>query len=167
MKYSELRPAIKSGDVLAWSEGGWTTLHDIEVSIVRMVTQSEFAHVGVAYVVGGRVFVVEAVCPLIRIFPLSKELPFYYLRTPNAWWNDNSEFKLLSRVGLPYSKWEAIKAFFTKDTNGQMVWECAKLVNQTLLEFDSGFDDINDTPTAVVKYLMNKHNIPLVYVNDD
>lgn len=166
MKYVDIRPQIKSGDVLAWSEGGWTNMHDIQVSLVRMFTQSEYSHVGMAYVVGGRVFVVEAVCPLIRIFPLSKLTPFYYMPTPKSWWTDETEATLLSRVGLPYSKWEAIRSFFTKDTDGQSVWECAKLVNKTLIEFDSGFDHIHDTPTATVKYLQAAHSLPIMYVEN-
>lgn len=164
MKYSELRPTIKSGDVIAWSEGGWTSLHDIQVSLVRMFTRSEYSHIGICYVIGGRVMVVEAVVPLVRIFPLSKLLPFYYIRTPNSWWSEKAEELLLSRVGEKYSKWEAIRSFFTKDTNNEQVWECSKLVNRTLMEFDSGFDNLNDTPTASIKYLMDEHNLSLVYV---
>ena len=164
MKYVELRPTIKSGDVLAWSEGGWTNWHDIQVSVVRMLTQSEYSHVGLAYVIGGRVFVVEAVVPLIRIFPLSKLTPFYYVRTPDNWWSDNAEEKMLSWVGLPYSKWEAIKSFISTDTNGDSVWECAKLVNRTLTEFDSGLDEIHDTPTQTIKYLLETHDLTIQYV---
>jgi hypothetical protein len=166
MKYSVLRPTLKSGGVIAWSEGGWTNLHDIEVSIVRMITESEFSHVGVVWRPEGsqRVFIVEAVCPLIRIFPLSKLLPFYYLKTPIEWWSSNSEEVLLSRVGQKYSKWDAIKAFFKKDLDGNRTSECAMLVNKTLVEFDAGFNKVLDTPTKVVKYLMDEHSIPLIYV---
>lgn len=165
MNYLDLRPIIKSGDVLAWSEGGWGSLHDIECSIVKMVTGSEFNHVGVAYVVGGRVFVVEAVVPLIRIFPLSKLTPFYYIRTPENWWTPRTEEFLLSRVGLPYSKWEAIKSFFSKDTDGELVWECAKLVNRALMEFDARFDNINDTPVKTIDFLMKNHDGRITYVS--
>jgi hypothetical protein len=164
MQYSNIRSTIKSGDVIAWSEGGWSNWHDIQVSIVRMFTESEYSHIGVAYVVAGRVFVVEAVVPLIRIFPLSKLTPFFYFKAPDTWWSDKMEEELVSKVGLPYSKLEAIKAFMGMNTDGTENWECAKLVNKTLMTADAGFDAVKDVPTDIVKYIMDKYNIPAVYV---
>jgi hypothetical protein len=163
VKYQDIRSQIKSGDVIAFSHGGWDNIKDIEVSIVRMATESDYSHVGVALVFGGRVFIVEAVEPLVRIFPLSKLTPFYYLKTSFVW-TDDAETTLLERVGYPYSKVEAIKAFFTTDTNSETVWECAKLVNRTLMSFDKGFDALHDTPTDTVKYLISQHNCSIQYI---
>jgi hypothetical protein len=168
MKYGDLRSTIKSGDVIAWSEkGSWKfgeIIKSIELNIVRMFTESEYNHIGVVYVVGGRVLIVEAVVPAVQISQLSDRTPFYYIRTPDGWWTSNTEKTLLARVGMPYSKLEAIRAFFTKDTQGNYTWECAKLVNKTLMEFDPGFEQLHDTPTATVKYLLDKHSLPLVYI---
>lgn len=163
MKYTDARPQLKSGDILAWSEGDWKSWRGIQLMIVRIGTQSTYNHVGVCLVLGGRVFVVEAVTPLIRIYPLSKELPFYWIKSPFAW-TEEAEAKLLEHVGLPYSKWEAIKAALTKDTNGSSSWQCAKLVNRTLMVFDKSFDDINDTPAATVNKLMDDYSCSLTYV---
>ena len=164
MKYSDLRSRIQTGDVLAWSEGGsWLSWRNVQLNLVRMGTMSDYNHVGLAYVLAGRVFVVEAVVPEIRIFPLSKELPFYYIPTPFRL-NEEQEAKLMGRVGLPYSKWLAIKSAFTKNTEGEKEWECAKLVNETLTDFDPGFDLLNDTPAATVHYLMAKHSCPVEIV---
>lgn len=157
-RYSDIRESIKTGDVLAWSEGGsWNSWRNIQLNLIKLVTQSRYNHVGIAYVVGGRVFVVEAVVPFIRIFPLSRLTPFYLLST-NFNINRDTEESLLAKVGLPYSKWEAIKSVFTKDTNGQEVWECAKLVNQTLKTFDAEFDNLHDTPGALVNYLVDHYD---------
>jgi hypothetical protein len=165
MKYADIRSKIQTGDVLAWSEGGkWNSWRNFQLNLVKMGTMSQYNHVGLAYVLAGRVFVIEAVVPLIRIFPLSQVLPFYYIPTEFRL-NEEQEAKLMSRVGLPYSKWEAIKAAFSKDTNGQKVWECAKLINQTLMDFDPGFDDLNDTPQASVEYLMSKHDCPVTLID--
>jgi hypothetical protein len=164
VQYSEIRSKIQTGDALAWSEGGsWASWRNIQLNIVKMGTMSQYNHIGVAYVLAGRVFVVEAVVPLIRIFPLSKVLPFHYIATPFRL-NDVQEAKLLSRVGLPYSKWEAIKAAFSKDTNGEAVWECAKLANNTYSDFDPEFADLYDTPHATVQHLMEKHNCSPIYI---
>jgi hypothetical protein len=166
MKYSELRETIQTGDLLAWSEGGkWNSWRNIQLNLVRMGTMSDYNHVGVAYVVSGRVFVVEAVVPYVRIYPLSKLLPFYYIRT-NFRTTDATEEKLLQYIGTPYSKWEAIKAAFTKDTNNTKVMQCAKLVNDLFTEFDIGYKGINDTPEAVVNYTLDNSNSPINYIKE-
>ena len=55
--------------------------HDksIAVCLEGMFTRSTYAHVGLAWVIGGRVFVLEAVKPRLRIYPLSKYANFYLL----------------------------------------------------------------------------------------
>lgn len=162
--YEQRRNEIKTGDILAWSHGGnWNSWKNLQLNLIRMSTMSEYTHVGIAYVMDGRVFIIEAVIPEIRISILSKELPCFLLKTPFEFKDEHKE-KLLSKVGLPYSKWEAIKSVFTKDTNGQSVWECAKLVNQTLKDFDIGFDDMHDTPSNVVRYLQEKHGCELLFI---
>lgn len=164
MKYEDIRPIIKSGDILAWSEGSWTSFSGIQNNIIRIFTRSEYSHVGVAYVAGGRVFVIEAVVPMIRIFPLSKLLPFYHFESPDNWWSTDIEESYLNKVGKPYSKVEAIKAFLGYSTDGEEQWECAKLINRVLMNVDKDFDKQPDTPTAVVKFIQSKYNIPAVYV---
>lgn len=163
MNYQEVRSTIKTGDVLAWSGGSWTTLQGIQLNIVRMFTRSTFDHVGVALVIGGRVFVVEAVVPTVRIFPLSKVLPFYYVRVPFDATADMEQV-MMDLVGRPYSKIEAIKAFFTKATTSTTVWECAKLVNEVLAVADSRFKGIHDTPAETMRILQEELHCNTVFV---
>jgi hypothetical protein len=111
MNYSEHRNNIKSGDVLAWSHRGWRSLYDIKIQIVRLATRSEYSHVGIAWVVGGRVFVIEAVEPRARIFPLSKLGNFYHVPM-GANWDGRVEEAAISYVGAEYRQLHAIKAFF-------------------------------------------------------
>ena len=80
MIYKQARPMIRSGDVLAWSHRGIRSWHDLKIWLVRMFTRSEYSHVGTAWVVGNRVFVIEAVMPKVRIYPLSKLGDFYWLQ---------------------------------------------------------------------------------------
>src|ERR1035437_8655651 len=68
---------IKSGDLIAWTHKGWSPLYDIEMQIIRLATRSEYIHVGTAWIAQERVFVIEAVMPCVRIFPLSYLVPFY------------------------------------------------------------------------------------------
>jgi len=158
MKYQDVRGKIKTGDVIAWSYSD--TVID---SIIKWATKSKYNHVGVAYVVGGRVFVVEAVIPYVRIFPLSRMLPFYHLEMPYET-TENTECTLLNYVGKPYSIFEAVKSLFSTHTNSSTGTECSKLVNDVLVEFDQKFYYINDTPVATVNLCEQLSGKPAVYV---
>lgn len=83
--------------------------------------------------------ILEAVVPAIRIFPLSKLAPFYWISTNTIL----DEEAALSRVGEPYSKWEAVRGFFGK-TKKDGSWQCAEFVRDIL-----GMDGVS-TPSAVV-----------------
>lgn len=150
MKYNDIRTEIKSGDLLAWTHRGWKTWHDFKIQMVRMFTRSEYSHVGIAWVIAGRVFVIEAVIPKIRIIPLSHELPFYWVPMDAPWKQETEDFAL-SLVGKgEYSQWEAIKAGLGIDIDADnKKWECAEYVSE-VLKLD-GIDLGNiATPTAVV-----------------
>lgn len=47
-KYAESRDSIRTGDLLAWSHRGIKSFYDFKVWLVRLFTQSEYTHVGVA-----------------------------------------------------------------------------------------------------------------------
>ena len=112
MNYATARPLIRSGDLIAQSGGVWTSWHGIKVNIVRMFTRSTYSHVGLAWVVGGRVFILEAVKPKLRIYPMSK-IGDFYLMPMYAKWADTTEHLALEKVGVDYSELVAMQAFFT------------------------------------------------------
>ena len=148
MKYQDIREHIKSGDVLAWSHRSWKTWKDIKIQLVRFFTQSEYAHVGTAWVVGERVFVIEAVVPLVRIYPLSKLGEFYWLPM-DAPWREYTEVIALEKIGFPYSEVEAVKAFLSLPLDDS-VWECAELTAESAKA--DGIDlGKKYTPTAIVQ----------------
>jgi hypothetical protein len=124
MKYEAAREKIKSGDLLAWSHRGWRSWYDIKISLVRMFTASEHAHIGVAWVVGGRVLVLEAVTPKVRIYPLSNMSSFCWIPGFISW-SDEIENTALSYVGHEYSQWEALNAFFKRSPHPSKM-QCAK-----------------------------------------
>ena len=161
--YKEQRPKIKSGDILAWSHRGWRNWHDIKVQMVRMFTQSEYSHVGVAWVVGGRVFVIEAVMPIARIFPLSKLGSFYHVPM-EANWSEVAEEYALSHVGDEYSQLQAIKAYF-KSLGNDNTSECAALVI-SVLSRDGIFLNCKATPSAVI-LAAQEGGKQLLYVRND
>lgn len=148
MLYVDARPLIRSGDLLAFSGGSWATWSGIKVNIVRMFTRSTYSHVGLAWVIGGRVFVLEAVKPTLRIYPLSQCSDFFLLSL-KAPWRDLTEAFALKQIGVPYSEWVALQAFFRPLDKGN-VQQCAAYVRETLLVDGIDLGD-RSTPDAVVE----------------
>ena len=152
MKYEDVRPTITSGDIIAFTHTGWSSWSDIESQIVRMATRSEFSHVAMAWVVAERIFLLEAVVPEIRIFPLSNFKEFFLLRNCVPLSIEAEEFAL-SRVGEKYSKWEAIKGYFGRNRDDRY-WQCAEFVSSVLSR--DGIDlPGKDTPTDLVRGAMD------------
>jgi hypothetical protein len=150
MKYDDVRDQIQTGDLLAWTHKGWKSWYDFKIQMVRMFTQSEYSHVGLAWVVAGRVFILESVVPKVRIYPLSKELPFYWMPMKKPLSKEAEEFAM-AQVGEPYSQIRAILAYFKLvKPNDQNKWECAEYAAKVLRE--NGID-LGDTytPSAVVE----------------
>lgn len=165
MSYEEIKPKIQSGDILAWTHKGWDSFYDFQIQMVRMATRSEYSHVGIAWVVGGRVFVIEAVVPQVRIYPLSREVPFYWIPCGDYWSEATEEFAL-SKVGEVYSKWQAIMSFFNKVQAGKdNLWQCAELVNKILTVGNVlKYNEASSTPTSIVEALQSK-GYPIYMVN--
>ncbi len=145
--YELMRPKLRSGDMVAWSHRPWRTWYDFQIQMVRMFTRSEYCHVGCIWRAEGRVFVIEAVTPKVRIFPLSKLLPFWVLPMEMNWTEEVAEFAL-STVGAEYSKLQAIESFF-HPPKADNVWQCAELYRSIseVAGFSLG-DDV--TPSGIV-----------------
>lgn len=165
MLYSDARPHISSGDLLAWSANKLGSIKDLQVQAIRVFDRTEYTHVGLAWVVAGRVFVIEAVTPYVRIVPLSHELPCYHIAT-NIEWTEDLEAYALSFVGndaYRYSKLEAIKAFFglNNKSNGQI--ECAEFIQ---LVYDKANIHLTGraTPSDVVEDLL-KSSFTLQFIS--
>lgn len=125
--YTLQRAKIRSGDLLAWSHRGWGSWYDVQIQLVRTFTQSEYCHVGVAYVVKDRVCVFEAVGAGVRIFPLSRLLPFYHVPLQLSW-NKSAEDFVWAHLGDKYSKLQAIAAYLGKlQLAVDDVWQCCEL----------------------------------------
>jgi hypothetical protein len=136
--------------------------YDFKVGIVRLFRRSEYCHVGLAWVVGKRVFVLEAVVPTIRIYPLSKLGDFYLLNVPAKWDYEVVETEALAKVGLPYSTAAAIKSSFV-DLDPEDVSECAAYVIHILLVAGVDLGKIA-TPDAVVLKAQQIEDVQTMYV---
>jgi hypothetical protein len=162
MDYPAIRHEIRTGDLLFWSHGSWSSWADIQTLAVRAFTMSEYSHVGVAVVLAGRVFVVHAIGRGVVIEPLSNQDAFYWCPMGH----DFPESALdagMRRVGESYSKWQAVLAFFQKLRIGaDTQWQCAEFA---LWFWQQAGIVIGDTATpAALARQMNALGKPLHWV---
>lgn len=153
MEYKDIRSQIRSGDVLAWSHTGLKSWHDFKILVVRMATRSEYSHVGTAWVIGERVFVIEAVVPTVRIMPLSQLGDFYWTKT-KAPWTMATEDLALSYVGQKYSQLQAMISPFHEPKKDNL-WQCSELV-KAILASDGITIPYTPTPANIMKALAEK-----------
>lgn len=132
---------------------------------MRIFTQSEYSHVGVAWKTKGRLFVLDAVVPRVQICPLSLCDDFYHIDMGKTLSKAAEEFAL-SQVGEPYSKWQAVAAFFNHVHKGDRgTWQCAKYANEILRA--NGFDyDEAFTPSTLVQKVLEDGKA-LTFVQND
>lgn len=159
MQYADHRSRIRSGDLLAWSHrGGWfDSWHSFKIRTVRLFTMSEYSHVGIALVMGGRVWVLEAVTPLVRMVPLSGCLPCYHVTT-NATMTAKARDYALSFVGnkqYEYSQAEAALAAMGKNTRDNGAIQCCEYANLVLTACGVNLQG-KDTPTDLVKSALDR-----------
>lgn len=147
MMYADARPLIRSGDLVAFRRSCWTTWHGVKVNLARWLCGSRYSHVAITWVVSGRVFVIEAVKPVLRIHSLS-DLGDFYLLSMGAHWRASTEHYALAGIGTRYSELLALKAFFAALPDGN-IEQCAAYVREILKR-----EGINlgarSTPDAVV-----------------
>ena len=93
-------------------------------------------------------FVIEAVMPLVRIYPLSKAGEFYHLPL-EARWSEATLELALSKVGHKYSQLQAFEAFFWLPKADDL-WECAELARDIAMSDGISLGS-KATPTAVVR----------------
>ncbi len=164
MKYSQARPLLRSGDIVAFSGGSWKSWSDIQSSIVRIFTMSEYSHVGIVWVVGERVFVLEAVKPKLRIFPLSNYKEFYFI-SMDVPWSLETETYALKHIGEKYSQLKAIRAFFEPLEPGT-VQQCAAYVREVLKKEGVYLGD-TATPDKIILQALRRYNAEIVIVEKD
>lgn len=104
--YQQHREQIKSGDLLAWSGRGFVG------GLVRVATASSWSHVGIAYVIGSRVWVIEArEFAGVQIVPLSSYLNCAWIPT-GAKWDYPVDDYAINKIGkVGYSYPTAVKAW--------------------------------------------------------
>ncbi len=129
MKYSEVYSLIKSGDIIAFRG------HGVQSWIIRKWTKSNYAHVGIAWVVGNRVLIIES-RPRCGGVTVDRLLAHALRDKPTlviteTIWDDKYENRALEKLGQPYSRFKAICAGLGIELHGRG-FECAEFASYVL-----------------------------------
>lgn len=148
MKYKTARKKIESGDLLVWSGNAFFS------KIIKLLTRSDYTHVGIAYKIGGRLFVVESIEGSgVRIYPVSRATPFYWIDT-RAEFSNTVEKILLKHVGEEYSWFGCLKGWLGIAAKKDQRWQCAEFSNY-ILRLLHIIDGQNETPAKLVETLLS------------
>lgn len=103
MLYEEVRPLIKSGDVIAFSRRGPIS------RLIETVTDSDYSHVGIAWVISGRILLLEATFAHgVSARSLSEAGDFTWVRV-NSKWSKAKESAAIARLAKNYSVVDALR----------------------------------------------------------
>jgi hypothetical protein len=127
VNYKDYRKTIRSGDLLVWTKRSNTVISKMVVFIIRLFTMSEYSHVGVAWHIGERLYVLEAIHPKVAATLLSTYNEFYHVPM-NLEWKSEYDLYLLDKVGSNYSVIDAIRGYFGLVNKKNNQWQCAELV---------------------------------------
>lgn len=162
MKFSEHKDKIKSGDLLVWGSSSSNRQSGFFTTLIRLMTMSEYSHVGIAYVETGRPLVFEAVIPYVRLYPLRIDRPFYHIPM-NVDWNDESLNFLLSKVGEEYSVFDAIRGYFGKPAEDNK-WQCVELAEAFYKTFGLTFGETY-TPSTFVEAVLTQRDASITRID--
>lgn len=160
--YMTNRSNIQSGDLLIWSRDKNSRISNIYLNLIRFFTRSEFAHVAVAWRLEGRLYIVEATMPVVRLSPIRDDDSFYHIPM-GVQWSSKAEDFLLDKIGLFYSLLDAARGYFGITTQKDSRWQCAELCNYFYRELDIDLGE-DLTPSGLVKTALSISERPLSYM---
>ena len=152
VKYNDIKTKLKSGYVVAYSN------NDLGAKIIKFATGSKYSHVGVVWIIGRHIMVLESTLNNgVDIRPIDTS-NFYWIST-NVAWNDTYEAIATSKLETAYSLIDAITAGFglRPSKSGEI---CSFLVDDVL-----GLPRTIGTPRDVVKFFTdNKFKVTEVVI---
>lgn len=157
MKYKIARQQIQSGDVLVWSGSS------VFSKIIKWWTKSEYTHVGFSWKANGRLFVIESMDGKgVRIFPLSRKIPFSWIKT-NVFWTDEIAELTFKHLGDKYSWMGCVRAGLGIQTKKDKRWQCAEFAAYILRKAGLKIGFNIETPAKLVDELIEK-KLTMYYV---
>ena len=145
--YQDIRTNLSSGDLAFYTKtsglGGF---------LVQVGTNSKYNHVGLIWVISGRVFLLEATLKDgVRMVPLSLEKPDVIVKMDVSW-NNTAEELALSHIMDPYSLLDAIKAWAHARSSSKG-WICTEYVAAILKECGYNLPEVAQTPEHFIDEL--------------
>jgi len=143
--YQELRDSVKTGDLLVW-EG--TSLF---ARLVSLFTKSSYTHVGLAWVVGGRVLILQANPGVgVEVATLSDNLPVVIFKSPTPL-SAKALKVALDQLQEPYSFMNAIRAGFGLRVSNRG-FQCVQYVLRVFKANKLKIDLSSHTPKQLVEF---------------
>lgn len=161
--YSKVRNELKTGDLVAWKVSKIGGFFDFILYLYHKIFGAEYVHVGTVYNTGDRVYVIEAIPPAVRIFPLSMRKDFYLIQT-NIESTPNRLNVQLEDVGKKYSLFDMVKGIFNLARSSDSYYcseETAKYYKEIGYIDD---EDYGQTPDTLVNHIIKKYGIIPVFV---
>lgn len=167
-RYSEIRDTIKTGDLVSWKAGKINSIFSFILYVYQKILKPKSVHVGIVVNIGGRLLVVEARPPAIRIFPLSMMENFYLIRT-NIPEEQNNIDLLLQEIGVPYSAWDVAKGLFYLDNDTSNIYcsELGDIYYKGIKYLPEGYWDAGRTPDQLVEAIVDVSGNEPIYVEID
>lgn len=148
--YSDIRTTLESGDLALY-----TTTSGLGGALVQLGTHSKYNHVGVIWVISGRVFLLEATLTSgVRMIPLSRQLPDVIVKMGVTWTNPAEEHAL-EHILEPYSIMDALRAWLHKKFSSSG-WICTEYAASILQKCGFNFPDTIVTPQDFASFLASK-----------
>lgn len=152
IRYSEIRDTLKTGDLVSWKAGKINSLFSFVLKIYQKILKPKSVHVGIVLCLGGRIFVVEARPPAVRIYPLSMMDDFYLVKTDIPFEQNNIDF-LLREVGVPYGVFDLIQGLLNLDNDHSEVY-CSELCDIYYREIKYIPETEDDYPAGITPDLL-------------
>lgn len=162
--YSEIKSKIKTGDLVAWDSPKYSSLLTFILFLYQKITGAVYTHVGVVVKIGGRLYVVEAVPPMVRIFPLENQKRFYWIDATVKGSASRQLGFLTARVGKPYSILDMFKIFLGME-NSKEDYYCSELAADFYLHFGYITDpEAGYSPDTIVKAISEREGVDVIKV---
>ncbi len=147
MNYNDIRNTLKSGDLVFYSSH-----NGIGDKLIKWWSKSKYSHVGVVWVVAGRVFLLEASAfGGVRLVPLSKRMPDLIVRM-NLEWNAAAEQQAMEHMMDKYSFYDALLAGLHKKYKSSN-WICTEYAASIVEKCGYSFPKSAQLPEDFVQIL--------------
>lgn len=154
--YSEIKSEIKTGDLIAWNSPEIDSFFGLVLYLYQKILKANYIHVGIAINIGGRIFIVEATPPEVRLIPLNMTSDFLHIKA-DVKANPEHQIKfLLDTLGTKYSLWDMLKSLF-KIARSNNDYYCSELAGYFYNEFGHITDrDVGFSPDSIVEALIGR-----------